>query len=303
MSVGNHENSAGNLAHFTERFRNMPSNSGTVETENKPGLAPNNWYFSWDAGLVHYVAMSTELYFGVSGGPDGTLEKMFDWIEKDLAAANANRANVPWIVVHGHRSIYCSCDGDCDGPASTVKVGVKQSDGSYKYGMEDVLFKHGVDFFINGHEHDYERSWPVYQGKSDQNNVDPKGTIYVVRTKSPWQPNTCSRAPWCVASPPLLEGVGDGATHQRPLGAVACRALLSADARSLDNSSHRIRRLPAPRAPRNCTSRSRGSSRSGLPTGPTRLGTPGCTSTTTPTCTGSRCRLTPPSSARTCTPG
>lgn len=87
---------------------------------------------------------------------------------------------MPWIIVHGHRSIYCSCDGDCDGPASTVKVGVKQSDGTYKYGMEDVLFKHGVDFFINGHEHDYERSWPVYQGKSDQSNVDPKGTIYVV---------------------------------------------------------------------------------------------------------------------------
>lgn len=64
----------------------MPSNSGTVQTENKPGLAPNNWYFSWDAGLVHYVAMSTELYFGVSGGTDGTLEKMFDWIEEDLAA-------------------------------------------------------------------------------------------------------------------------------------------------------------------------------------------------------------------------
>ena len=49
-----------------------------------------------------------------------------------------------------------------------------------KYGMEELLFKYGVDFFINGHEHDYERSWPVYKGQSDQSNVDPKGTIYVV---------------------------------------------------------------------------------------------------------------------------
>jgi hypothetical protein len=45
--------------------------------------------------------MSTELYFGVSGGVDGTLDKMFAWLEKDLAAAQANRDNVPWIVVHG----------------------------------------------------------------------------------------------------------------------------------------------------------------------------------------------------------
>jgi hypothetical protein len=43
-SIGNHENSAGSLAHYTERFRNMPSNSGTVVTANTPAVAPNNWY-------------------------------------------------------------------------------------------------------------------------------------------------------------------------------------------------------------------------------------------------------------------
>lgn len=42
-SIGNHENSAGSLAHYTERFRHVPSNSGTVATENVPGVAPNNW--------------------------------------------------------------------------------------------------------------------------------------------------------------------------------------------------------------------------------------------------------------------
>ena len=35
VSVGNHENSAGSLAHFTERFRLMPSNSPyTTATKN-----------------------------------------------------------------------------------------------------------------------------------------------------------------------------------------------------------------------------------------------------------------------------
>ena len=42
---------------------------------------------------------------------------MLSWFEADLAKANANRAKVPWIVVHGHRSVYCSIalsdDGDC----------------------------------------------------------------------------------------------------------------------------------------------------------------------------------------------
>jgi hypothetical protein len=61
VSIGNHENAGVGLAHYTESFRLMPANSNTqVKTQN--GLAPNNWYFSWDDGLVHYVAISTELY-------------------------------------------------------------------------------------------------------------------------------------------------------------------------------------------------------------------------------------------------
>jgi hypothetical protein len=121
---------------------------------------------------VHYIAVSTELYFGVKGGADGTLEKQFAWIEQDLIKAQANRANVPWIVVHGHRSIYCSCDGDCDKAATTVRDGAQ--------GLEPLFFKYGVDFFMNGHEHDYERSWPVYKSKTDQSNDEPKATIYIV---------------------------------------------------------------------------------------------------------------------------
>lgn len=31
-SIGNHEDNAGNIAHYTERFRHMPSNSGFVTT-------------------------------------------------------------------------------------------------------------------------------------------------------------------------------------------------------------------------------------------------------------------------------
>jgi hypothetical protein len=155
--------------------------------------------------------MSTELYFNVHGGDAATMKTQWEWMEADLKKAQANRANVPWIVVHGHRSIYCSCDGDCDASALIVRDGILG-----EYGMEPLFFKYGVDFFFNGHEHDYERcgvlhaacirgqmcasvraeipvlkhpmytccvacrSWPVYKSKSDQSNVDPKGTIYVV---------------------------------------------------------------------------------------------------------------------------
>ena len=48
----------------------------------------------------------------------------------------------------GHRSVYCSCDKDCDGDAAKIREG--------KYGLEAIFMKYGVDFWINGHEHDYE---------------------------------------------------------------------------------------------------------------------------------------------------
>jgi hypothetical protein len=132
-------------------------------------------YYSWDAGLVHYVAISTEVYFGVSGGVDGNLKAMYAWVDADLAKANANRANVPWVVVHGHRAIYCSGGHDCDDQATTVRDGLNGS-----YGLEALFFQHGVDLYVNGHEHSWERTYPIYQGKFDASYEAPKATVYVV---------------------------------------------------------------------------------------------------------------------------
>ena len=130
----NHEDSPASLAHFTERFNNMPSNTGTVVSLN--GEAPNNWYYSWDAGLVHYIALSTEAWFNPL--QMGRLPAQHKWLMEDLAKANQNRDKVPWIIAHGHRSVYCSCDKDCDGAAKTIREG--------KYGLEEVFMKYGVDF-------------------------------------------------------------------------------------------------------------------------------------------------------------
>eukprot|EP00755_Sulcionema_specki_P004860 Sspe_Gene.31210::Locus_15406_Transcript_1_3_Confidence_0.250_Length_1816::g.31210::m.31210 len=168
VSHGNHEDSAENLAHYIESFRNMPSNAVPSTFTTKNGETTNTMYFSWDHGLVHYVAMSTELWFGVTDGKT-TKDSFISWLKDDLKKANANRDAVPWVVVHGHRSIYCSCDGDCDGPAMKIRQD-----------LEPIFFEYGVDFFINGHEHNYERMWPTYQNKSDQSNIDPKATVYIV---------------------------------------------------------------------------------------------------------------------------
>jgi acid phosphatase type 7 len=64
ISHGNHEDADDSLSRFTESWRHMPANNGTVTSIN--GEAPNNWFFSWDAGLVHYISISTEIQGGTS---------------------------------------------------------------------------------------------------------------------------------------------------------------------------------------------------------------------------------------------
>lgn len=149
--AGNHEGAL-NFAHYTQRFRvfvGNGSNSGLTPANVSgivPGLPNNHWY-SWETGAgtpsgVHWLSMSTEAYFYYNG-----TAAQYAWMDADLAAVD--RSRTPWVVVFGHRSIYCSCDGDCDGAATTVREG--------PYGMEALLNKYQVDMWINGHEHDYER--------------------------------------------------------------------------------------------------------------------------------------------------
>ena len=71
-------------------------------SDDPAGRAPNNWWYSYDAGLVHYVAVSTEIYFHPERLAHGA-ERQYAWLRADLEAANANREAVPWIIVFGHR--------------------------------------------------------------------------------------------------------------------------------------------------------------------------------------------------------
>jgi len=70
VSHGNHEDGDVALARYTESFRHMPTKTGTVKSVN--GVAPNNWYFSWDSGLVHYISISTEIQGGACSPEEAT---------------------------------------------------------------------------------------------------------------------------------------------------------------------------------------------------------------------------------------
>lgn len=134
---GNHEGGQAFLQ-YLYRFTSQPTNTGLTEAmSGLTGGLPNVMYFSWNVGLVHFVALSTEAYFFYNGAA-----AQYAWLESDLAAVN--RTATPWIFVYGHRSIYCSCDSDCDADATTVRDGAN--------GLEALFVRYGVDVWVNGHE-------------------------------------------------------------------------------------------------------------------------------------------------------
>ena len=91
-SAGNHEASH-NFTHYAERFV-MPDSHKT-----------NNHYYSVDVGPVHLVAYNTEALFWPGSFGVEYIQRMYDWMDADLASVD--RVKTPWVIVHGHRPMYC----------------------------------------------------------------------------------------------------------------------------------------------------------------------------------------------------
>jgi len=178
VGMGNHEVYY-NFSHYTQRFRGQPLPKApapqTVDTES--GVCPNNWYYSFNYGLVHFVSVSSEIYFDFPW----MIADQYAWLENDLATAMSNRSQAPWIVVYHHRPLYCTGEGgECNDQANTMRNGVLSSNKTYKYSLEALYYKYGVDLVYSGHVHNYERLYDVYQEETDQRTVNMTATTYVV---------------------------------------------------------------------------------------------------------------------------
>jgi len=196
---GNHEGAMGFL-HYANRFANFAMDNSSGATPAIAGLYPgptNNHWYSYSVGPVFIAAMSTEAYFFYNG-----VQAQYEYLDAALAAVD--RAVTPWVIVFGHRSIYCSCDTDCDSAATAVRLGPK---GDGVYGMETLFAKHKVDLFINGHEHDYERNYAVYQGA-------------LATAPSSGAPGGNASAPEVIVNPAapiyIVEGCAGDSEHHEP---------------------------------------------------------------------------------------
>ena len=146
-------------------------------------------WWSLDLGPVHFISYNTEAYF--AGPANGTVEAQYEWLRADLAAAQANRAEVPWIIAMGHRPFYCNVgakalDGSwhCDGEQEQSRIGPPGAGGAFA--VEPLFYRYGVDLALYGHVHDYSRFLPVYNHTprpgttaAGEPFTDPRATVYM----------------------------------------------------------------------------------------------------------------------------
>ena len=106
----------------------------------KDAFGLDNLYYSFDYRHVHFIVMSTLSDFNVTSG-------QYKFIEKDLRQASADE-NVDWIVVTNYGPFYTS--PSTHPPKNELR------------NIYHPLFdKYGVDLVLNGHNHNYQRTYPV----------------------------------------------------------------------------------------------------------------------------------------------
>lgn len=91
-------------------------------------------YYTFTKGIVQYFALDTN--------SNANWSKQLIWLEKNLAKSTAT-----WKIVFGHHPLYSS--------------GVHGSSSELIARLSPLFARYGVHLYINGHDHDYERTKPI----------------------------------------------------------------------------------------------------------------------------------------------
>jgi predicted phosphodiesterase len=132
---------------------------------------PNAFWYSFDFEFIHFISISAEHDYEPGSSQYG-------WLLNDLEDADENREDVPWIVIFAHRPMYSS-NGDGEGHGSDIE---------FREAMEILLYDFQVDLAVWGHDHHYERTYPVFEENVYSNNsgsandpfYKPGATIHIV---------------------------------------------------------------------------------------------------------------------------
>lgn len=107
-------------------------------------------YYSFNYQNVHFLVMSTELPLIGTGSAE------YNFVNNDLAKASSN-PGINWIIVCYHQTSYTT--------ASKVPPYA-----TFRDVYHPLFDKYRVDLVVQGHEHNYQRSYPLRYNPSNSSN-------------------------------------------------------------------------------------------------------------------------------------
>lgn len=159
-AVGNHElhdDDAASNSQYNNRFR------GVAEAAGRRSGSDSNYYYSFNRGLIHYVVINTEIYHfpdSVARSPlPHTPEEQLEWLQQDLA--RVDRSLTPWVVAMGHKGWYMSSFGNAGWEKE--EGGTPETNWT---AFESHFCSGGVDLYLTGHVHLYQRFYPLHSSDS-----------------------------------------------------------------------------------------------------------------------------------------
>eukprot|EP00658_Telonema_sp_P-2_P048589 TRINITY_DN36956_c0_g1_i1.p1 TRINITY_DN36956_c0_g1~~TRINITY_DN36956_c0_g1_i1.p1 ORF type:complete len:234 (+),score=57.37 TRINITY_DN36956_c0_g1_i1:139-840(+) len=194
---------------------------------------PRSTLSSSSAASDVYKRQVWALWNNSQGGKGASAQGL--WLEQDLAAANANRGNVPWIIVTSHFPLqhtmlrenadksaahYVGNAGeDSSGRAFTEHhFAPCQEAGCFTIGelvagqaeaLIPMMEKYNVDVYDAGHVHSYEVSWPQKGGKTTNTSFDhPQGVVYITEGNGGVPPTPGSNTVKKCSAPCRVQGTG-----------------------------------------------------------------------------------------------
>jgi predicted phosphodiesterase len=121
-------------------------------------------YYSFDYQNVHVLAMATAKNMVI---PYLSNSAQYDFVKNDLKSAHENK-DINWIVVLSYRPLYSS---------TSIHSGKAELQDLY----HPLFDKYGVDLVLQGHNHNYQRTYPLGYNIADSHSpiiLDNNASIY-----------------------------------------------------------------------------------------------------------------------------
>jgi predicted phosphodiesterase len=129
----------------------------------------NDWIYSFNYQNVHFLAINTQ----ESASQDSA---QYNFVQNDLAVSSSN-SSIKWIVVFMHKPPYTS-------PAE------HEAEFEQQVNFHPLFDQYGVDIVLNGHNHNYQRTYPLCHNEGNPASPiiettekttykDPEGQVYV----------------------------------------------------------------------------------------------------------------------------